>query len=87
MNRTRSFTPDALQDDEKKSRALDLILDAWEDALEEGCEAEQIATAAIYAALTDMIDAYGEEPVAQMAESLPDRIRKGEFSMREGDAH
>lgn len=74
-------------EEEQKSIALDRILDAWDDALGDGCEPDHIATAAIFAALTDMIDAYGEEPVAEMAETLPERIRKGEFSMREGSAH
>ena len=87
----RSIRPIAsdngMQDDEQKALALDRILDAWDDALGEGCEPDQIATAAIFAALTDMIDAYGEELVAEMAESLPARIRRGEFSMRDVDAH
>ncbi|MGF1463840.1 MAG: hypothetical protein ACFB2Z_11900 [Maricaulaceae bacterium] len=76
-----------LSEGEQKSMALDLLLEAWDEALNQGCEPELIATSAIFAALTDMIDAYGEEPVAEMAESLPERIRRGEFSMREGDTH
>jgi len=77
----------AIQDEEQKAIALDRLLDAWDDLLDDGCEPDQIATAAIFAALTDMVDAYGEEPVAEMAESLPARIRRGEFSMREGETH
>jgi len=85
---THSMGPNAgMMDDDQKALALDRILDAWDDALGEGCDPDQIATAAIFAALTDMIDAYGEELVAEMAETLPERIRKGEFSMREVEPH
>lgn len=77
----------APNEDEQKSLALELFLQAWDEALGRGCQPELIATSAIFAALTDMVDAYGEEPVADMAKSLPDRIRRGEFSMREGQTH
>ena len=40
-----------------------------------------IATAALVAALSDMVATYGEEPVAVMCAKLPDRIRGGEFSI------
>ncbi|MGD2132804.1 MAG: hypothetical protein PVI23_08430 [Maricaulaceae bacterium] len=69
--------------DEQKTIALEHILDAWDDALSSGCSSESIATSAIFAALSDMIDLYGEEIVADMAAALPDRIRRGEFSMRD----
>ncbi len=77
----------SMDEDEQKSVALDRILDAWDDALGDGCEPELIATAAIFAALSDMVDAYGETAVAEMAETLPERIRSGEFSMRQGQTH
>lgn len=73
--------------DEQKSVAMEFLLDAWDDALSSGCAPETIATSAIYAALADMIDLYGEEAVAEMAESLPDRVRRGEFSMRDTPAN
>lgn len=64
-----------------KHAALRHILDAWEIAVHDGLDPDCIATAAIFAALSDMISAYGEEPVARMAERLPERIRMGEFSV------
>jgi hypothetical protein len=79
--------PEERDAEEQKSVALELLLDAWDDALSSGCSPEMIATSAIYAALSDMIDIYGEEHVAEMAAALPDRIRRGEFSMRDGDTH
>ena len=51
---------------EAKHLALRYILDAWEEAVYEGLEPDCIATAAIFAALSDMVATYGEEPVAVM---------------------
>ena len=64
-----------------KHAALRYILDAWEEAVIDGVDPDAVATAAIFAALSDMIAAYGEEPVARMAERFPDRIRMGEFTV------
>jgi hypothetical protein len=66
---------------EAKHLALRYILDAWEEAVYEGLDPDCIATAAIFAALSDMVATYGEEPVAVMCEKLPERIRTGEFSL------
>ena len=71
------------EDPEHKGRALELILDAWEQALADGAEAEVIASVAIYAALADMVDRYGAEAVAEFCQSLPERVRRGEFTLRE----
>lgn len=69
-------------DPELKGRALQLILDAWDAALAQGAEAEVIASVAIYAALADMVDRYGEDAVAEFCASLPERTRRGEFTLR-----
>ena len=61
--------------------ALRYILDAWEEAVYDGLDPDCIATAAIFAALSDLISTYGEEPVARMAERLPERILQGEFTI------
>lgn len=66
---------------EAKYAALRYILDAWDDAVYDGIDPDCIATAAIFAALSDMISTYGEEPVARMTERLPGRIRGGEFTI------
>lgn len=66
---------------EEKQAALRYILDAWEEAVYDGLDPDCIATAAIFAALSDMIATYGEEPVAVMCERLPERIRNGEFTV------
>ena len=66
---------------EAKQMALRYILEAWEEAIYDGLDPDAIATAAIFAALSDMIATYGEEPVAVMCERLPERIRSCEFTV------
>ena len=66
---------------EAKQMALRYILEAWEEAIYDGLDPDAIATAAIFASLSDMIATYGEEPVAVMCERLPERIRSGEFTV------
>jgi len=77
-------SPTRLEKDQQKSVALDMILGAWDQALAKGCAPEAIATSAIFAALADLIDVYGEDIVAEMTARLPERVARGEFSMREG---
>jgi hypothetical protein len=72
-----------LPEDEQKRLALKMILEVWEDALAQGISAEMVASSAIFAALTDMIEHYGEESVAEMVAEWPERIRAGEFTLSE----
>lgn len=72
-----------LPEDEQKRLALREILEAWDSAVEQGVSPEIVASSAIFSALTDMIDHYGEETVAEMVAEWPDRIRDGEFTLRE----
>ena len=71
--------------EERRLYALDLILDAWEAALAEGVNADLLASTAIFAALTDMVENHGEEVTAQMAEGLAARVRDGEFTLVDVD--
>ena len=66
---------------EEKQLALRYLLDAWEEAAYEGVDRDCLATAAIFAALSELITTYGEEPVAVMCERLPERVRGGEFTI------
>lgn len=66
---------------DEKQVALRYLLEAWEEAVYEGVDPDCLATAAIFAALSDMIATYGEEPVAAMCERLPERVRAGEFTV------
>ncbi len=66
----------------QKQAALRYILDAWEEALHDGIEPEMLANAALFAALADLIDVYGEAAVAKMTSGLSRRIQHGEFTLR-----
>lgn len=72
-----------LPDAEQKALALEAILDAWDAALAQGVEPEMLASTAIFAALTDMVDLHGETAVAEMCAGLPERIRRGEFTLKD----
>ncbi len=68
---------------EQRSRhaALRYIIEAWGEAVYDGLHPDSVASAALFAALSEMVTAYGEENVARMAEGLPARIRNGEFTL------
>jgi hypothetical protein len=75
-------TPRSSANEEQKHAALRYILDAWEEALHDGIEPEMLANAALFAALADLIGAYGEDAVAKMTNGLSRRIHHGEFTLR-----
>jgi hypothetical protein len=62
-------------------RALNYILEAWEDGTASGIAPELLAYAALYTALSDLVAVYGEDNVAKMASGLGARIKSGEFSL------
>jgi hypothetical protein len=62
-------------------KALDFILQAWEEGTESGIAPELMAYAAIYAALTDLVTAFGEGAVATLIAGLGPRVEKGEFTL------
>lgn len=68
---------------EKKRVALAYLSEAWDEAMAEGVDSEILAHAALFTALCDLIATYGEEPVAELAASLPRRIRAREFTVDE----
>lgn len=76
-----------LPEDEQKRLALRVILEAWDDAIARGCAPEMVASSAIFAAITDMVESYGEQAVADMVAEWPDRIREGEFTLSEDATH
>ena len=44
-------------------------------------ESSALAHASLFAALTTLVDVYGEEAVAELIGALPDRIRSGEYNL------
>ena len=65
----------------KKRLALAYLSEAWDGAMAEGVDPDILAHAALFTALSDLIGAYGEEAVAELAKGLPNRIRSFEFSL------
>ncbi len=68
---------------EKKKLALAYIGEAWDQAMDDGIDPEIVAHAALFTAMCDLIATYGEEAVAELAETLPERIRNLEFTVTE----
>lgn len=76
------MSPRSSQNGAQKQAALRYILDAWEEALHDGIEPEMLANAALFAALADLIGAFGEDAVAKMTTGLSRRIHHGEFTLK-----
>jgi len=65
-------------------KALNYILEAWEEGTGSGIAPELMAYAALYTALTDLVAAFGEEQVASLVTGLAPRVQKGEFTLYRG---
>lgn len=61
--------------------ALRYILEAWGEAMHDGLEPDMLANASLFAALSDLVSAYGEDAVAAMTQRLAERVQHGEFSL------
>ncbi len=72
---------DLRDSDDQSFRALSLILDAWDEGTDSGLAPEQMAYAALFAALTDLVSLYGEDAVVKLARGLERRVELGEFSL------
>ena len=72
---------DLEQEHKDRQLALEHLADAWTGAEHDGLEPEAVAHAAIFAALATLVTDYGEEAVADLIETLPERIRAGEYSL------
>ncbi len=62
-------------------KALGLILDARDEGADAGVSPELMAYAALFTALTDLVEAYGEEAVDKLLKGLVTRVAKGEFTV------
>lgn len=65
----------------KKQIALDYLSEAWDEALAEGVDPDIVAHAALFTAISDLVESYGEEAVAELAGKLADRILRSEFTV------
>lgn len=80
---TAEWTDTIIDTSDDTVRALQLILTAWDEGEESGVAPELMAYAAIFAAMTDLVTLFGEDAVAKMAGSLEQRVKLGEFSLRQ----
>ena len=72
---------DLAESDDKSFRALGLILAAWDEGTESGVAPEQMAYAALFTALSDLVGLYGEDAVIKLARGLEQRLACGEFTL------
>lgn len=67
--------------DDPSFLALSLILAAWDEGTDNGVAPEQMAYAALFTALSDLVSLYGEDAVKELTHGLEKRISAGEFTM------
>ena len=70
-----------LPDQEQKQAALSYLNEAWAEARLDGVDDDCMAQACLFAALASLVSTYGEEATGKFAETLPKRLRNGEFSV------
>lgn len=78
----RMLSLGAADANDESLKALDFILEAWEEGTGSGIAPELMAYAALYTALTDLVAAYGENSVVAMVNGLGARVERGEFTLR-----
>jgi hypothetical protein len=64
----------------EKRTALSYLGDALEEARLDGVTADCIAHTALFFALKEFVDLYGEDATAGFVEGLPERVRRGLYS-------
>jgi len=75
-------TGQKLSEKDQRQVALNLLVEAWNNAIDKGVDTEVLSKTAIFAGLSDMVDSYGERAVSEMTKDLPERIRQGDFTVR-----
>ena len=74
-------SPEPLPASEQKQAALSYLNEAWAEARLDGIDDDCMAQACLFAALASLVSTYGEEATGKFAETLPKRLRNGEFSV------
>ena len=77
------FSSGDARDEHRAERqvALEFLAEAWNAAEDEGVESLALAHASLFAALTTLVRAHGEDAAALLVATLPDRIRSGEYNL------
>ena len=80
MNTSRMPPLDRSAASDERLAALSYVREAFAEAVRDGIDADCFAQAALFAAMQELVATFGEDPVADFAEKLPERIRSGEFT-------
>ena len=72
---------ESVESDDARMKALNFILEAWEEGTDSGIAPEMMAYAALYTALTDLVASFGEDSVVSLVNGLVPRVQKGEFTV------
>jgi len=70
-----------LPEHEQKQAAVSYLTEIWAEARLDGIDADCMAQACLFAALSELVTTYGEDATARFAEGLSARIANGEFSI------
>ena len=72
-----------MDEHQQRDLAAQRILEAMQNAIDEGASSEVVKLVTLSAAVTNFVSDYGEEATASIVESLPDKIRNGAFTRQE----
>ena len=64
-----------------KHRAMGHMEKAFDDADDDGIPVDAVAHAALFAALTTLVECFGEESVAKLVSGLPEKIVAGNYTL------
>ena len=64
-----------------KQRAMGLMERAFDDADADGIPIDAVAHAALFAALTTLVECFGETCVADLVRELPEKIETGGYTL------
>ncbi len=79
QDRLESLPPEL---EAEETEALRYIAEAWDEATGDGIAPHVLANAALFAAFSELVEAYGESAVVSMAEGLKARVERGEFTLK-----
>jgi hypothetical protein len=72
---------ETIADAEQRRVALGYLGEAWDEAAVDGLDPDCLAQAAIFLAFQELVATYGEEPAADFAEALAERVRAGDYTV------
>jgi len=64
---------------EKQKQVAQIISKSWQDALDQGIESELIASTALSASLSALVDTTGKEATIRIMKRLMDAVEDGRF--------